>query len=160
MPSYEVATGPISIAASTTKTLVDLALPSTSLATIIKWWVGSDATSAGTATSDFRVQVGVFTAAVTTHTATVPNAFDAAGYLLPSNITAGINTTVEGAGTPQTGGTNGGIEEHPLGLTQSEVVIWEPLQPVVKPSGFWRIRLIVPAGIGTTNAYAGVAWTE
>lgn len=160
MTAYQISSGPVALAASTTKTVVDLAVPATSMGTIFKWWVASDATSAGTATSGLRVQVGYFDLAVTTHTAVTPAAFDPMGFFLASSITAGIATTVEGAGVPRTGGTNGGIEEHPLGLTQSELIVWEPQQGALRNSSFWRIRVISPANIGATNIYAGVAWNE
>jgi hypothetical protein len=151
---FQFSTGPIAIAASTTKTILDLGTGSNNAAFINKWWVGSDATSAGTATSAIRVQVGRFNAAVTTHTAGSVAAFDAPAAQTLSQATVGSNTTVEGAGTPTV------FEEHPLGLTQSELIIWEPKYAYVQTSSFWRIRLIIPAGIGTTNIYAGVAWDE
>ena len=154
MPRFQVSTGPIAATASSTKTWVDLATPSGGVASVAKWWVGSDATSAGTATSDIRVQVGLFSAAVTTHTAYTPDPFDYGGNGVASSLTAGVNTTSEGAGTATH------IEEHPLGLTQSELVIWETVPRVIPASSFFRIRLIIPAGIGTTNIYAGVAWDE
>lgn len=159
MATYQVSTGPVSLAASTTRTILDLATPATCWVRPFKWWVASDATSAGTATSALRVQVGSFSAAVTTHTAFTPQAFDGDAFIMASQITAGIATTVEGAGAPITGAA-AGIEEHVLGLTQSELVVWEPAPPPLRNSSFWRIRLISPAGIGTTNIYAGVAWTE
>jgi hypothetical protein len=154
--TFQVSTGPIAITASTTKTLIDLAMPALGVARIYKWWVASDATSAGTATSALRVQIGRFTAAVTTHTSYTPDTFDNADAGTSSAVTAGINTTVEGAGTP----ASNNYEEHPLPLTQSELIVWEPTPRVVTSSTFWRMRLIVPANIGTTNIYAGVAWTE
>lgn len=154
MPRFQVSSGPVALAASTTKTIVDLATPAGGGASIAKFWFGSDATSAGTATSALRVQVGLFSAAVTTHTSYTPDLFDYGMNGLASALTAGIATTSEGAGTATH------IEEHPLALTQSEVVIWEPLLRVIPASSFFRIRLISPAGIGTTNIYAGVAWDE
>ncbi len=154
MPRFQVSTGPIALAASATKTVLDLATPSGVSASIAKVWFASDATSAGTATSAIRVQFGLFSAAVTTHTAYTPDQFDYGGNGVASNITAGINTTSEGAGTATH------IEEHPLGLTQSELLLWEPLNRVIPVSSFWRIRIITPAGIGTTNGYFGVAYDE
>lgn len=153
MPRFQVNSGPISIAASTTKTLVDLATGGVG-AGVAKWWVWSDATSAGTATSAIRVQVGLFSAAVTTHTAYNADPWDYGVQGVASSTAAGIATTVEGAGTATH------IEEHVLGLTQSGLIVWEPVNRVITTGSFWRIRVITPAGIGTTNLYAGVAFDE
>lgn len=154
MPRYRLNTGPISIAASTTKTLADIATPSGATAGIAKYWIGSDATSAGTATSDIRVQIGLFSAAVTTHTPYTPDLVDYGANGVASAMTVGVNTTSEGVGTPTH------IEEFPLGLTQSWNAVWETVNSVVPASSFWRIRVITPAGIGTTNLYVAAAWDE
>ena len=45
MATFQVSSGPVSIAVSTTKTIVDLATPAGTDAYITKWWVESDATS-------------------------------------------------------------------------------------------------------------------
>lgn len=156
MAAFQVSSGPVSLAASATKTFVDLATPAGTDAYITKWWVECDATSAGTATSALRVQIGLFSAAVTTHTAVTPDLFDGGGGGVASQLTAGIATTVEGAGTP----TTNRFEEHVLGLTQSQLIVWEPTSRYIPVSSFWRIRIIAPAGIGTSNIYAGVGWTE
>lgn len=154
MPRFQVNSGPISIAnTGVTKTLVDLTTGGVG-AGVAKWWVASDATSAGTATSAIRVQVGLFSAAVTTHTAYTPDPWDYGVQGVGATTAAGVNTTNEGAGTPTH------IEEHVLGLTQSELIVWEPANRIITTSSFWRIRVIVPTGIGTTNLYAGVAWDE
>jgi hypothetical protein len=153
---FQVSSGPVALAASATKTVGDLATGANNIARIPKWWVASDATSAGTATSALRVQVGLFTAAVTTHTAATIDKFDGADWSISAQSTAGIATTAEGAGTP----VAGSFEEHILPLTQSELIVWEPVARVVYQSAFWRIRIIAPAGIGTTNIYCGWAWTE
>lgn len=154
MPRFQVSTGPIALAASATKTVLDIATPAGLFVGVAKWWSDFDATSAGTATSDIRVQLGLFSAAVTTHTAYTPDPWDYGGNGVASNVTAGINTTSEGAGTPTH------IEEHPVGLTQSNLIVWETLNRGVPASSFFRIRIITPAGIGTTNGYFGLAWDE
>lgn len=156
MPRFQVSSGPVALAASTTKTIIDLATPSGTIASVAKVRVGSDATSAGTATSDLRVQVGLFSAAVTTHTAYTPGLWDYGGNGIASAITAGIATTSEGAGTA----VASQIEEFPLPLTQSDTAVWETVLRVIPASSFWRIRLISPANIGTTNVYATVSWDE
>jgi hypothetical protein len=154
MPRFQLNSGPISIAASTTKTLADIATPAGAIASVAEWWVGSDATSAGTATSAIRIQIGLFSAAVTTHSAYTPDLADYGGNGLASQVTAGINTTVEGAGTATH------IREFPLGLTQSMFAVWETVSRPIPASSFWRIRAIIPAGIGTTNLYVFGAWDE
>lgn len=151
---FQISSGPVALAASATKTFVDLATPAGAVGRVSKWSVGSDATSAGTATSALRVQVGLFTAAVTTHTGVTPVKFDGADGNVASQLTAGIATTAEGAGTPTD------IEEYPLGLTQSLLLIWEPKPKLIPVNAFWRIRIISPAGIGTTNIYVVVGWDE
>lgn len=151
---FQVSSGPVALAPSATKTFVDLATPAGTDAAVCKWWVGSDATSAGTATSSLRVQIGLFTAAVTTHTGVTPVKFDGTNGNSASQLTAGIATTVEGAGTPTD------IEEFPLPLTQSYTVVWEPKPKYIPFGSFWRIRIIAPALIGTTNVYVGVGWDE
>lgn len=155
MPTFQGSTGPVAITASTTKTLLQVASASTLPVLINKWWVASDATSAGTATSGLRVQVGRFSAAVTTASGLSVGGFDAAGFVGSAVSTASFNATVEGAGSP-----SGEVEDHLLGLTQSELVVWEPMPVYIPMSSWWRVRIIVPAGIGTTNIYAGVQWTE
>lgn len=154
--AFQVSSGPVALAASTTKTIVDLTTFSGVSARPYKVWVGSDATGVGTATSSLRVQFGLFSLAVTTHTAVTPDTFDGADGLTAGFANAGIATTVEGAGVPVTNR----FEEHPLPLAQSELLIWEPINRWIPPSSFWRIRIISPAGIAATNIYAGVAYTE
>lgn len=153
---FQVSSGPVSIVTTgVAKTIVDLATTANNVARVWKWWVGADAVSPGTATSDIRVQIGLFTAAVTTHTAYTVDKFDGADGGVAAQTAAGIATTSEGAGTPTF------FEEHPLPLTQSELLVWESQAPrLVPPSSFWRIKIIAPANIGTTNIYAGCAFTE
>lgn len=155
MPTFQTSTGPVSITASTTKTILQLATASTVPVLINKWWVGSDATSAGTATSALRVQIGRFSGAVTTASGASTGGFDAAGFVGSAVSTVSFNTTTEGSGAP-----SGEVEDHLLGLTQSELIVWEPMPVYIPVSSWWRVRVIVPAGIGTTNLYAGVQWTE
>lgn len=154
--AFQVSSGPVALVASTTKTIIDLTTFAGVSAYPYKIWVGSDNVTAGSATSTLRVQFGLFSLAVTTHTSVTPDPFDGAAGGNASFANAGIATTAEGAGIP----VAGRFEEHILPLAQSELIFWEPIPRWIPPSSFWRLRIIPPAGIGATNVYAGVAWTE
>jgi len=102
------------------------------------------------------VQVGRFSAAVTTNTAVTPALVDYGGNGIASQCTAGINATVEGAGTFNTNG-----EQHNW-FPNTSTAFWEPDTSawVVPPSSFFRIRLTPPATITSTTATYGCTWTE
>lgn len=151
---FQSNSGPTGLAVSTTKTIIELQTGASNIARVLKWWVACDAAAAGTATSALRVQIGLFSAVTGSSTTGPIDKFDGGDGNVVARSSPSITVTTEGTGTPTF------IEEHILGLTQSELIVWEPTPRLVAASGSWRIRVISPANIGATNIYAGVAWTE
>lgn len=149
MATFTVSTDNVTLVASTAKTIIDLAVGANTPANIYEWWIeGMDLASSTNTT--WKVEVGLFSAAVTTHTAATPSTWDVSTAV--SSVTAGVVTTSEGAGTP----TN--VEVHRI-QTSSGLLVMEPVARVVPPSSFWRIR-ITPGAAVTNGVTVGVKWTE
>jgi hypothetical protein len=131
MPAlYLVSVDNIALVAATPKTLIELATGAKRIR-IVDWSVTFDGTS-GSATP-VKLEVGRFSAAITTGTSVTPDKFELAdGAAL---VTAKHSATVEGAGTPsgvliyRVPPTGGIVMPAPLGR-----------ELVVPTSGFWRIR--------------------
>lgn len=147
-PMYGVSVDQIALTAATARTVIELATPSTAVLTPVMWWVEFDGVSASAL--PVKVEVGIFTAAVTTATTVTPFALNAGGRGLASPVTAKHSTTVEGAGTATY------VEQHRVSPT-SGILLQEPLgnEVAVGASSFWRIRLTAAA---TVNATVGVRW--
>lgn len=149
--TFLVSADGIALTAATAKTILELKTTSTCDIVIRKWWVEFDGTSS-TATP-VKIEVGRFSTATTTNgTSPTPTKLNYGGNSIASNVTAGYNTTTEGAGTasdveihrvPPTGGL---YIEYSLGTE------W-----VLGASGFWRIRCTAAAGV---NATFGIVWEE
>lgn len=148
MALYCVTVDAIALTAATAKSVLELATGANDRARIVQWSVEFDGTSA-TATP-VKVEVGRFSAAVTTATSFTPMKLDAAEGA--AAITAKHTATAEGAGTFDAGEihrvppTSGMVLQYPLGRE------W-----VVGTSGFWRMRLTAAA---TVNATVSVTWDE
>jgi hypothetical protein len=145
---YCVSVDAIALSAATAKSVIELGTGSGDRARIVQWSVTFDGTSA-TATP-VKVEVGRFSAAVTTATSFTPVKLDAAEGA--AAITAKHSTSTEGAGTAdaveiyRVPPTSGMVLQYPLGRE------W-----VVGTSGFWRMRLTAAA---TVNATVQVTWDE
>lgn len=150
MTFYVVSVDNVSLTASTAKTIIDLATTSSTPITIWHWWVeGWDPTA--TTNAAWLAQIGLFSAAVTTHTAVTPGTWDVSTGV--SSVTAGVATTSEGAGTASN------VENHRI-QTAAALIPWEfPKGRVVPPSSFWRIK-ITPGSAVTNGVTAGVLFEE
>jgi hypothetical protein len=146
---FTVSSDNIALVASTAKSLIDLGTTSSTTAKVWKWWVeGWDPTTS--TNPAWKVEIGLFSAAVTTHTAATPQPWDQASAV--STVTAGVATTTEGAGTA----TN--VEVHRV-QTSGGLIIFEAPQPrIIPPASFWRIRL-TPAAV-TAGVTVGVLFEE
>jgi hypothetical protein len=145
---YVVSVDAIALAAATAKSVLELATGAADRARIVQWWVEFDGVSASAV--PVKVEVGRFSAAVTTATTITGQKLDSADGA--AAITAKHSTSTEGAGTFDAG------ETHRVPPT-SGVVIQYPLgrEWVAGTSGFWRMRLTAAA---TVSATVGVIWDE
>lgn len=149
MANFTVSVDNVSLVASTAKTIIDLATTSSTPASVWNWWVEGEDLATSTNTP-WKVEVGLFSAAVTTHTAATPATWDVPTAV--STVTAGTVTTSEGAGTP----TN--VEVHRV-QTSSGLLVWEDKPRLIPVSSFWRIR-ITPGSAVTAGVTVGVKWGE
>lgn len=146
---YTVSIDAIALVAATAKSLFELATPASARARIVQWWVEFDGVTASAV--PVKIEVGRFSAAVTTATTLAGGALDLAD--VTSLMTTKHSTTAEGAGTFTAGGeihrvspTSGILVQYPLGRE------W-----VVPVSAFFRIRATAAAGV---NAAFGCIWEE
>lgn len=154
MAVYSVSNVSATLVAATAVSVFELKTPGGAYAKITKWWVDFNSV---TSTDKFiLVQVGRFSAAVTTNTTVTAALVDSAGASIASQCTAAINATVEGAGTFN---TNGEQHEWP---PNSSTAFWEPDNSawVVPPSSFFRIRITPGSAITSATATFGCTWTE
>lgn len=149
MANFTVSVDNVALVASTAKTIIDLATTGSTPASPWMWWVEGEDLASSTNTP-WKVEVGLFSAAVTTHTAVTPSPWDVSTAV--STVTAGTVTTSEGAGTP----TN--VEVHRV-QTSSGLLIWEATPRVIPVSSFWRIR-ITPGSAVTNGVTVGVKYGE
>jgi hypothetical protein len=145
---YCLSVDAIALSAATAKSVIELGTGAADRCRIVQWSVTFDGTSA-TATP-VKVEVGRFSAAVTTASSFTPVKLDAAEGA--AAITAKHSTSTEGAGTAdaveiyRVPPTSGMVLQYPLGRE------W-----VIGTSGFWRMRLTAAA---TVNATVQVTWDE
>lgn len=155
MPSFQVSTTTATLVASTAYTAIELRTPSTGGAWIKKAW--ADFNSATSTDKPVLVQMGKFSAAITTATANIPMPLNYLGNISAANTAASVNATVEGAGTFTANGElhnvlpQGGMY---VGWDTDETALWVP------PSSFFRIRITPGSAITSTTACCGVAWLE
>lgn len=148
MALYSMSVDAIALVAATAKSIAELGTSASVRARIIEWSVTFDGVTATAV--PVKVEVGRFSAAVTTATTFTADKLDTAD---PTpGITAKHTTTTEGAGTaddviiyriPPTGGFS---IQYPLGRE------W-----VLPVSAFWRIRCTAAAGVNVTFT---VTWEE
>jgi|ERR1700761_1471736 len=154
MARFSTSTITATLVASTAYSALEIKTPSSTDITIKKWWVEFNSV---TSTDKFvLVQVGLFSAAVTTNTGITPAKIDYGGNAMSSACTVGVNATVEGAGTFNTSG-----EQHEWAPNSGQT-FWEPPETAwqVPPSSFFRIRLTPGSAITSVTAAVGVAWEE
>lgn len=148
MALYGLSVDGVALAAATAKTLIELGTASTDRARVIQWWIEFDGVTATAV--PVKVEVGRFSAAVTTATTLAGYPLDAADGT--ATTVAKHTTTTEGAGTFSGGEihrvspTAGVIVQYPLGRE------WG-----VPVSSFWRLRVTAAAVV---NATFGVLWEE
>lgn len=148
MALYQVSVDAIALAAATAKSVLELASGANDRAKIVDWWVEFDGVTSTAV--PVKVEVGRFTAAVTTATTIAASKLDAADGT--AAIVAKHTTTTEGAGTADV------PEIHRISPT-SGIRVQYPLgrEWVLGTGGFWRIRLTAAAVV---NATVGVIWDE
>lgn len=149
MALYSFSVDAVALVAATAKSVLELGSPSTDRAKIKEWWVEFDGISASAV--PVKIEVGRFSAAVTTATTGTPTKYD------PAEGAAGCvvkhSTSTEGAGTAEAGlfihrvsPTSGIYVQYPLGQ-----------ELVLAVSTFFRVRLTAAAIV---NATAGITWEE
>jgi hypothetical protein len=148
MARYWVSVDAIALSAATAKSIFELATPSTDRALIDEWAIEFDGVTA--ANTPVKVELGRFSAAVTTATSITPEKFDVADGA--SAVTCKHTTSTEGAGTADD------IKFHRIPPTSG--LGWQyPLgkELVVPVSAFFRFRLTAAQ---TVNVTFYCAWSE
>lgn len=147
-PMYGVSVDQVALVAATAKTAIELTTLATKGLAPVMWWVEFDGVSASAL--PVKIEVGIFSAAVTTATTVTPFNLNGGDRGAASIATAKHSTTVEGAGTATY------VETHRVSPT-SGILVQEPLgnEVVVGASSFWRIRLTAAANVNVT---CGVRW--
>lgn len=149
MAQYQFTIDGLALVAATAKSVLELTVPATDRAKIISWWAEFDGVTASAV--PVKIEVGRFSAAVTTATT------GTAGKIDPAEGTPAVvvkhSTSTEGAGTAEAG-----IEIHRVSPT-SGLIIQAPLgrELLMALSTFWRMRITAAAGVNVT---AGVVWEE
>jgi hypothetical protein len=154
VPTYSYSTVTATLVASTAYSALEIKTPASTGAKMLKWWVWFNSVTA--ADKNILVQVGQFSAAVTTLTGVTPAKIDWGDNGLASQSTVGANATVEGAGT-----FTAGYEQHSI-AANSGLIIWEPdaIAMQIPVSSFFRIRLTPGSALTTTTAAVGCTWSE
>lgn len=154
MPTYSVTTTTGTLSASAALSAVELKTAAAQEARILKWWVEITGTTAGQV---ITIDAATFSAAVSTNTGVTPTLVDRAAAGRAAAVTAGVNATVEGAGT-----VTANAEKHQIVTTNASLLLWETddTAQCVPVNGFWRLRLNTPATITSCVAICGVTWKE
>lgn len=145
MALYTFTIDGLALVAATAKSVLEIGAGAADRIKIVSWWVEFD--GATSTAVPVKVEVGRFSAAVTTATTAtegkLDNAEGAPGAVVKHS------TTTEGAGTAESG-----IETHRI-HPQGGLVIQYPLgrEVVLAVSTFWRIRCTAPAGVNVTAGY-------
>ena len=149
MALYTFTIDGLALVAATAKTVLELGPAASDRAKIVSWWVEFDGATATAV--PVKVEVGRFSAAVTTATTGTAGKYDAAEGTNASVIKH--STTTEGAGAAEAG-----LEIHRI-HPQGGLVVQYPLgrEEVLAVSTFWRIRCTAAAAVNVT---AGVIWEE
>lgn len=150
MSLYYVSVDAIALTAATAKTVLEIATPSTADIRILEWWMDFDGVTASAV--PVKVEMGRFSAAVTTATSITPakliNTASPA-----SGCTVKHTTSTEGAGT---------VSDLTINRRISPTTGFHYVAPLgnemyVALSTFWRMRITAAAGVNVT---VGVIWNE
>lgn len=146
---YVVSVDAVALVAATAKSVLEIATPADVRVWIKEWWVEFDGVTPTAV--PVKVEVGRFSAAVTTATTLAGHKMDPADGT--ASAVAKHSTTVEGAGTFETAGS-----VHRISPTSGYHYV-APLgqEEVLALSTFWRMRLTAAAGV---NATVGVMWQQ
>lgn len=146
MPIFAASIDAVALAAATAKTVAELGTAATTPIKILDWWVEFDGVSS--AAVPVKVEVGRFSAAVTTATTVTLSKVDYGGNAVAANTVFKHSTSTEGAGTASD------VEIHRISPT-SGVRFQYPLgrEWVVGASGFWRIRITAAATVNATFGF-------
>ncbi len=149
MALYQFSIDALALVAATAKTVLELGTAATDKVHIVSWWVEFD--GASPAAVPVKVEVGRFSAAVTTATTGTASKYDPSEGA--NTVIVKHSTTVEGAGTAEAG-----MEIHRI-HPQSGVIIQYPLgrEAEMAVSTFFRIRVTAAAIVNVT---AGIVWEE
>lgn len=149
-PTFGVSVDGIALVAATAKTILEIATGTTGYMVPLLWWVEFDGVSS--TNTPVKVEVGRFSAAVTTATTITPYRINDGGRAIVSQCTVKHSTSTEGAGTASD------VEIHRVpptgGLPWPENLGQEWVQGV---SGFWRIRCTAAQAVNVTF---GIRWAE
>ena len=149
MALYTFTIDGLALVAATAKSVIELGTAATDRARIVSWWVEFDGVSSSAV--PVKVEIGRFSAAVTTATTGTPSKYDPADGAAASIVKH--STTVEGAGTAEAG-----LEIHRISPT-SGLLVQYPLgrELLLAVSTFFRIRCTAAAGVNVT---AGITWED
>ena len=95
MPTFSTSTVTATLVAATAYTAIEIKTPSSTGIKIVKWWV--ELNSITSTNNNVLLQIGAFSAAVTTLTSQTPAKVDWGNSSIGSQCTVGVNATVEGA---------------------------------------------------------------
>lgn len=158
MPTYSYSTVTATLVASTAYTALEIKPPSGGGATVLKWWVELNSTTAGD--KQALVQMGLFTSAVTTLTSVAAASVPKVDYGLNglnAQSALGFNATVEGAGTFVAGGEQHSVPANSgLALWETEDTAWDFLPSAASV----RLRITPGSGLTATTATCGWVWRE
>uniref|UniRef100_UPI003F490BCF hypothetical protein n=1 Tax=Pseudonocardia sp. CA-138482 TaxID=3240023 RepID=UPI003F490BCF len=149
-PLYGLSVDQIALVAATAKSVLEIRTPASTGIVPVLWWVEFDGIPA--TNPPVKVEVGIFSAAVTTATSITPALINFGNRGLASQCTCNQNTSAEGAGTASI------VEIHRIPPTSG--LIWTEslgMEMAVGASSFWRVRLTAAQAV---NATVGVRWTE
>lgn len=149
MALYQFSIDANALAAATAETVLELGTAASDRAKIVSWWVEFDGVS-GSAVP-VKVEVGRFSAAVTTATTGTAGKFDPADGAPASTVKHTV--TAEGAGAAEAG-----LEIHRV-HPQGGMLVQYPLgrELTLAVSTFFRIRVTAAAVVNVT---AGIIWEE
>lgn len=134
------------------KTIIQLATPSTVMATIVSWWISFDGTSGTPIKVELiEADVAATVTALTPAKYSDPNAV--ASFCVGGTSATGYNASAEGTITATR------LLDSQLISPATGVIVQYPLgrEPVVNISKFLRLRVTAPASV---NADAGIIWEE
>lgn len=149
MALYQFTIDNLALVSATAKTAIELGSSASKRVRLVSFWVEFDGVSASAV--PVKVEVGRFSAGVTTATTGTAGKYDAADGTPAATVKH--STTTEGAGTAEAG-----LEIHRV-HPQGGILVQYPLgrELVLAVSTFLRIRCTAAANVNVT---AGIVWEE